>query len=105
MNQGLLAPNNPKEDGLHTKNPSRFAKGFFVLRRFQGPSAAAAAAPRRGAGAAPAVCRPVLSREKRKPENPQIFRLSFYKNNRSAKDAQSEAEGILNRQTQRENSP
>ena len=50
-NQGLLAPNNPKEDGLHTKNPSRFAKGFFVLRRFQGPSAAAAAAPRRGAGA------------------------------------------------------
>ena len=40
--------------------------------------------------------RPVLSREKRKPENPQIFRLSFY-NNRSAKDAQSEAEGILNR--------
>ena len=51
MNQGLLAPNNPKEDGLHTKNPSRFAKGFFVLRRFQGPSAAAAAAPRRGAGA------------------------------------------------------
>jgi hypothetical protein len=50
MNQGLLAPNNPKEDGLHTKNPSRFAKGFFVFRRFQGPSAAAAAAPRRGAG-------------------------------------------------------
>ena len=50
MNQGLLAPNNPKEDGLHTKNPSRFAKGLFVLRRFQGPSAAAAAAPRRGAG-------------------------------------------------------
>ena len=36
MNQGLLAPNNPKEDGLHTKNPSRFAKGFFVFRRFQG---------------------------------------------------------------------
>jgi hypothetical protein len=44
-----------------------------------------------------AVCRPVPSREKRKPENPQIFRLSFYKNNRSAEDAQSEAEGILNR--------
>ena len=35
--------------------------------------------------------------KKRIPENPQIFRLSFYKNNRSAKDAQSEAEGILNR--------
>ena len=46
---------------------------------------------------APSVCRPVPSREKRKPENPQVFRLSFYKNNRSAEDAQSEAEGILNR--------
>ena len=74
-----------------------------MLRRFQGPSAAAAAAPRRGAGALVSfVLEPVtlplcqgLSREKRKPENPQIFRLSFY-NNRSAKDAQSEAEGILN---------
>ena len=50
-NEGLHAPSNPKEDGLHTKNPSRSAKGFFVFRRFQGPSAAAAAAPRRGAGA------------------------------------------------------
>ena len=49
--KGLLAPSNPKAVGLHTKNPSRFAKGFFVFRRFQGPSAAAAAAPRRGAGA------------------------------------------------------
>ena len=96
-NQGLLAPGDPKAVGLHTKNPSRCARGFFVFRRFRGPSAAAAAAPRRGADAAPAVCRPVPSREKRKPENPQIFRLSFYKNNRSAKDAQSEAEGILNR--------
>ena len=44
-----------------------------------------------------AVCCPVPSREKRKPENPQIFWLSFYKKNRSAQDAQSEAEGILNR--------
>ena len=48
-NQGLLALDNPKAVGLHTKNPSRSAKGFFVLRQFQGPSAAAAAAPRRGA--------------------------------------------------------
>ena len=38
--KGLLAPSNPKAVGLHTKNPSRFAKGFFVLRRFQDPSAA-----------------------------------------------------------------
>ena len=33
-NYGLLALNNPKAVGLHTKNPSRCAKGFFVLRRF-----------------------------------------------------------------------
>ena len=33
--QGLLALNNPKAVGLHTKNPSRCAKGFFVLRRFK----------------------------------------------------------------------
>ena len=44
-----------------------------------------------------AVCCPVPSREKRKPENPQIFWLSFYKKNRSAQDAQSEAEGIFDR--------
>ena len=35
MNQGLLALDNPKAVGLHTKNPSRSAKGFFVLRRFE----------------------------------------------------------------------
>ena len=33
-NQGLLAPGNPKAVGLHTKNPSRSAKGFFVFHRF-----------------------------------------------------------------------
>ena len=49
-NQGLLALDNPKVVGLHTKNPSRCARGFFVFRRLIGLSAAAAAAPRRGAG-------------------------------------------------------
>ena len=34
-NQGLLAPSNPKAERLHTKNPSRYAKGFFVFRRFE----------------------------------------------------------------------
>ena len=33
-NYGLLALNDPKADGLHTKNPNRCARGFFVLRRF-----------------------------------------------------------------------
>ena len=33
-NHGLLALNDPKADGLHTKNPSRCARGFFVFRRF-----------------------------------------------------------------------
>ena len=36
-NQGLLAPGDPKAVGLHTKNPSRFAKGFFVFRRLEAP--------------------------------------------------------------------
>ena len=34
-NQGLLALDNPKAERLHTKNPSRYAKGFFVFRRFE----------------------------------------------------------------------
>ena len=55
MKKGLLAPSDPKAVGLHTKNPSRSARGFFVFRRFRGPSAAAAAAPRRGAGMAAAA--------------------------------------------------
>ena len=34
-NKGLLALDNPKAVGLHTKNPSRCARGFFVFRRFE----------------------------------------------------------------------
>ena len=34
-NHGLLALDNPKEERLHTKNPNRFARGFFVFRRFR----------------------------------------------------------------------
>ena len=49
-NKGLLAPFNPKEDGLHTKKLAASLNAFCVPP-FQGPSAAAAAAPRRGAGA------------------------------------------------------
>ena len=48
--KGLLAPFNPKEDGLHTKKRAASLNAFCVPP-FQGPSAAAAAAPRRGAGA------------------------------------------------------
>ena len=46
--KGLLAPFNPKEDGLHTKKLAASLNAFCVPP-FQGPSAAAAAAPRRGA--------------------------------------------------------
>ena len=49
--KGLLAPFNPKEDGLHTKKLAASLNAFCVPP-FQGPSAAAAAAPRRGAGCA-----------------------------------------------------
>ena len=33
--RGCSPLSNPKAVGLHTKNPSRFAKGFFVFRRFE----------------------------------------------------------------------
>ena len=34
---GAARPSNPKAVGLHTKNLSRFAKGFFVFRRLEAP--------------------------------------------------------------------
>ena len=43
--RGCSPLSDPKAVGLHTKNPSRSAKGFFVLRRFQGPSVAARQLP------------------------------------------------------------
>ena len=96
--QGLLALDNPKAERLHTKNPSRCAKGFFVFRRLIGPSAAAAAAPRRGADlrltlVLSAACRCDPSREKADQENPQIFLICKYKNNFSAIISQSERGG------------
>ena len=33
--RGCSPLSDPKPVGLHTKNPSRFAKGFFVFRRFE----------------------------------------------------------------------
>ena len=67
MNQGLLAPNNPKEDGLHTKNPSRFARGFFVFRRLK--------SLRDGRKTDSSKCRYGPSREKVNPKRPQSFRI------------------------------
>ena len=34
-NWGLLAPGDPKAVGLHTKNPSRFARGFLCCADFE----------------------------------------------------------------------
>ena len=45
-NQGLLALDNPKAVGLHTKNPSRCAKGFFVFRRFEAPQSLRDSSPK-----------------------------------------------------------
>ena len=45
-NQGLLAPSNPKAVRLHTKNPSRFAKGFFVFRRLESPQSLRDSSPK-----------------------------------------------------------
>ena len=35
--RGCSPLSDPKAVGLHTKNPSRFAKGFFVFRRLEAP--------------------------------------------------------------------
>ena len=67
-NYGLHAPSNPKAVGLHTKNPSRCAKGFFVLRRFIGPSVAARQLPAGERASADAATRHGPFREKANPE-------------------------------------
>ncbi|MFV8803616.1 MULTISPECIES: hypothetical protein [Faecalibacterium] len=104
MNQGLLAPNNPKAVGLHTKNPSRFTRGFFVFRRFRVACATRRAdklvhfllreCSRRKSAAVDAIYHYDLPCEKANQENPQIFLICKYKNNFSDEFAQSNAEGI-----------
>jgi len=104
MNQGLLAPNNPKAVGLHTKNPSLSIRVFLVSRGFR-----AACAPRRAdklvhfllrecsrrkSAAVDAIYHYDLPCEKANQENPQIFLICKYKNNFSDEFAQSNAEGI-----------
>ena len=37
MKRGYSLLLDPKAVRLHTKNPSRFAKGFFVFRRLEAP--------------------------------------------------------------------
>ena len=103
-NQGLLAPGNPKAVGLHTKNPSRCARGFFVFRRFRVACATRRAdklvhfllreCSRRESAAVDAVYHYDLPCEKANQENPQIFLICKYKNNFSDEFAQSNAEGI-----------
>ena len=103
-NHGLLALDNPEEERLHTKNPSRFARGFFVFRRFRVACATRRAdklvhfllreCSRRESAAVDAVYHYDLPCEKANQENPQIFLICKYKNNFSAEYAQSNAEGI-----------
>ena len=50
--QGLLAPFRPQRRSRSGKMLAASLKAFFALLRFESPSAAAAAAPRRGAGGA-----------------------------------------------------
>ena len=85
----------PKEDGLHTKNPSRSAKEFFVLRRFtvacatkrKGNSmfSCCCECSRREPASAHAVCRYDLSRENAMPGGPQTARHCSIINMRKAK--------------------
>ena len=84
--KGLLAPFNPKEDGLHTKKLAASLNAFFALLRFEGPSAAAAAAPRRGAGV-PSPSAPDgrshLSQRERQEERPVCPWYPFEKETRN----------------------
>ena len=48
--KGLLAPFRPQRGSRTGKMLAASLKAFFAFLRFEGPSAAAAAAPRRGAG-------------------------------------------------------
>ena len=91
-NQGLLALDNPKAERLHTKNLSRFARRFFVFRRF---IVAARRSQDRQQQMHFAVTTP--SREKVKLKNPQIFQ--FYKKiiEIPLNMARANAEAILNR--------
>ena len=91
----------PKQKGSIQKIQVAALEDFFVFRRLIGPSAAAAAAPRRGADlrlmlALSAARQPQADssnmtftatpppREKANQENPQIFLICKYKNNSSA---------------------
>ena len=84
--QGLLAPFRPQSSCRSGKMPAASLKAFFALLRFAGPSAAAAAAPRRGAGA-PSPSAPVgrihLSQRERQEALPVCPWCPFKKEARS----------------------
>ena len=44
--RGCSPLSDPKAVGLHTKNPSRFAKGFFVFRRLEAPQSLRDSSPK-----------------------------------------------------------
>ena len=81
--RGCSPLSDPKAVGLHTKNPSRFARGFFVFRRFRVACATRCAdklvhfllreCSRRESAAVDAVYHYDLPCEKANQENPQIF--------------------------------
>ena len=77
-NQGLLALDNPKAERLHTKNPSRYAKGFFVFRRFE----SRLRDELRGSMPVAVATFPL---KKVSPKRPQSFRRYKYKNIISSK--------------------
>ena len=78
MKKGLLAPSDPKAVGLHTKNPSRSAKGFLCSADFESLARRAvrislcifccANAPAGSQRCTMPLTATTLSREKRKPE-------------------------------------
>ena len=84
--KGLLAPFRPQSSCRSGKMLAASLKAFFALLRFESPSAAAAAAPRRGAGA-PSPSAPVgrihLSQRERQEALPVCPWCPFKKEARS----------------------
>ena len=84
--KGLLAPFRPQRRSRSGKMLAASLKAFFALLRFESPSAAAAAAPRRGAGA-PSPSAPVgrihLSQRERQEALPVCPWCPFKKEARS----------------------
>ena len=76
--RGCSPLSDPKAVGLHTKNPSRSAKGFFCCADFKAPQSLRDSSPQGSERQQIQLLAMIPSREKSTPEDPQIFRSCKY---------------------------